>query len=228
MSLNSLDGSLTTGSGDAGFSRPRTRYCYAKLVAPRTAPEIFQTYFYLPNGTEVPFETVLAWKNFKAEPYVEIEDVFVSKAVRSLQLKLRECVVTPAPERAQTRFSVAFPDRVCRQIDEAAAASDGDTTVVANAPAAPPPLTVAPCSPSPEHAAKRQRLMPGVEGDHRDPDPEVAMPPASSTVQLSPYHADAADAVGVPMPPADDGTSPPTAEEESDDAEEDGDFVAPP
>lgn len=34
VSLNSLDGSLTTGSGDAGFSRPRTRYCYAKLVAP--------------------------------------------------------------------------------------------------------------------------------------------------------------------------------------------------
>ena len=42
-----------------------------------------------------------------------MEDVFVSKAVRSIQLKLRECLVIPPAERIQQRFSVCFPDRMC-------------------------------------------------------------------------------------------------------------------
>ena len=47
------------------------------------------------------------------QPYVEVEDIFVSKAVRSLQLKLRECLVIPPVERMQQRYSVCFPDRMC-------------------------------------------------------------------------------------------------------------------
>ena len=62
--------------------------------------------------------------NFQVQPFVEVEDVFVSKAVRSLQLKLRECLVIPPVERMQHRFSVCFPDRVCssRTVEE-----DGET-----------------------------------------------------------------------------------------------------
>lgn len=58
--------------------------------------------------------------NFQVQPFVEVEDVFVSKAVRSLQLKLRECLVIPPVERMQHRFSVCFPERVCssRTIEE--------------------------------------------------------------------------------------------------------------
>lgn len=33
--------------------------------------------------------------------------------MHSLQMKLRECIVIPPPERPSLRFSVAFPERVC-------------------------------------------------------------------------------------------------------------------
>ena len=231
-------GKGNSGAGDAGgFSRPRTRYCYAKLVAPRTAPEIFQTYFYLPNGTEVPFETVLGWKNFKAEPYVEIEDVFVSKAVRSLQLKLRECIVTPAPERAQTRFSVAFPDRVCRQIDEAAAAAEGEAAAAVVhsllPPAAAAPVAALPQPDEEERAAKRQRLIGShlaaaaadeqqLQEDTNDipiPVPAARTRPPSPLPQEPSDREEDADGVPVPVPHAGpvvtDGESDDSADEDN-------------
>ena len=60
------------------------------------------------------------------QPYVEVEDIFVSKAVRSLQLKLRECLVGPPVERLQHRYSVCFPDRICSAA--AAAAEESEDT----------------------------------------------------------------------------------------------------
>lgn len=71
------------------------------------------TYFWSPNGQRIPLQTVIGFKNFQAVPFVEVEDVFVSKAVRSMQLKLRECIVYPPSEQPQMRFSVCFPDQVC-------------------------------------------------------------------------------------------------------------------
>jgi hypothetical protein len=106
-------------------SRGATRYCNAKIV-PQTEKrvnQIFHTYFWTPNGQSVPLEVVAGYRNFRIKPFVEVEDVFVSKAVRSIQLKLRECVVIPPLDRVSTRFSVCFPDRLC----EHAAVSDGHT-----------------------------------------------------------------------------------------------------
>lgn len=96
-------------------SRGSTRYCYAKIV-PQTETkinQIFHTYFWTQDGKSLPLDVVLGFRNFRVVPFVEVEDVFVSKAVRSIQLKLRECVVIPAAERPSTRYSVCFPDRVC-------------------------------------------------------------------------------------------------------------------
>jgi hypothetical protein len=75
--------------------------------------QIFHTYFWTPNGQSVPLEVVAGYRNFRIKPFVEVEDVFVSKAVRSIQLKLRECIVIPPLDRVSTRFSVCFPDKVC-------------------------------------------------------------------------------------------------------------------
>ena len=68
-----------------------SRYCYVKLVPPDpNVKEIYHTYFSTPDGRRLAFQTVLAFRNFPAQPFVEIEEIFVSKAVRALQLKLRE------------------------------------------------------------------------------------------------------------------------------------------
>ena len=40
----------------------------------------------------MPLERVRQYRSFEIVPYVELEDVFVNKAVRSLQMKLRECL----------------------------------------------------------------------------------------------------------------------------------------
>lgn len=94
--------------------RSRSRYCYAKLVPPENnVHEMFHTYFWTPEGKSIPLAAVLGFRNFQAVPFVEVEDVFVSKAVRSMQLKLRECIVYPPAEQPSMRFSVCFPDRVC-------------------------------------------------------------------------------------------------------------------
>lgn len=94
------------------------RYCYSKIVSPDSnAPEIFHTYFWTPRGERIPLEVVEGYRNFQVVPYVEIEEVFVSKAVRSLQLKLRECIVYPPIERAMVRSSVCFPDKMCSHKD---------------------------------------------------------------------------------------------------------------
>ena len=96
-------------------SRGATRYCNAKIV-PQTEKRvnnIFHTYFWSPNGQSVPLDVVLGYRNFRIKPFVEVEEVFVSKAVRSIQLRLRECIVIPPLDRVSTRFSVCFPDRVC-------------------------------------------------------------------------------------------------------------------
>ena len=102
------------------------RYCYVKLVAPDpSVNEKYHTYFWTMDGQRLRFDAVTAFRNFQVQPYVEfrvpsaerilfkMEDIFVSKAVRSIQLKLRECLVIPPPERVQQRFSVCFPDRLC-------------------------------------------------------------------------------------------------------------------
>lgn len=120
--------SSAAGGGD-NSERARSRYLYTKLVSPETPnlPPIFHTYFYTRDGRPVPFETVLGWRNFHAEPLVEMEDVFVFKAVRSLQIKLRECLVTPPAERPNTRYSMCFPDQLCATGSERVTAEvDGD------------------------------------------------------------------------------------------------------
>jgi hypothetical protein len=90
------------------------RYCNVKVVAPAAnVPEMFQTFWWTPDGRPLTLERVRAWSNFRITPFVEIEDVFVNRAVRSIQLKLRECIVTPPAERVTVRTSLAFADRVC-------------------------------------------------------------------------------------------------------------------
>lgn len=127
---DSSTGGGNTGNGSAmgrnnnnGEERMRSRYCYVKLVAPEPhIPEVFHSYFWTPDGKSIPLKTIIEWRNFTATPYVEVEDVFVNKAMRSVQLKLRECVIIPPTERPSMRFSVCFPDRVCstakKTIDE--------------------------------------------------------------------------------------------------------------
>ena len=109
------DASLFRGAtGQPDDRPPPARYCYVKLVAPDPAVnEKYHSYFWTMDGQPIKFETLLGFRNFQVQPYVEVEDVFVSKAVRSLQLKLRECLVVPPAERIQHRFSVCFPERVC-------------------------------------------------------------------------------------------------------------------
>ena len=112
-------------------SRGATRYCNAKIV-PQTEKRvnnIFHTYFWSPNGQSVPLDVVLGYRNFRIKPFVEVEEVFVSKAVRSIQLRLRECIVIPPLDRVSTRFSVCFPDRVCST--DAAADATATATVAA-------------------------------------------------------------------------------------------------
>lgn len=97
--------------GTDGNSR---RYLYTKVVLPSSnAPEMFHTYFWTPDGQRLPYDVVQRYQNFQVVPFVEVEDVFVNKAMRSLQLKLRECIVYPPAERLNTRVSVCFPGRVC-------------------------------------------------------------------------------------------------------------------
>lgn len=109
-----------------GMARPvsddkHCRYCYCKIVAPDSnAPEIFHTYFWTPRGERIPLDVVENYRNFQVVPYVEVEEVFVSKAVRSLQLKLRECIVYPPIERAMVRSSVCFPEKMCSHKEEEA------------------------------------------------------------------------------------------------------------
>lgn len=90
------------------------RYLYTKVVLPSSnAPEMFHTFFWTPTGERLSFDAVSRFQNFQVVPVVEIEDIFVNKAVRSLQLKLRECIVYPPAERATVRRSLLFPDQVC-------------------------------------------------------------------------------------------------------------------
>lgn len=94
--------------------RPRGRYCYVKIVPPSpTVSELFLTYWWAPNGTPMSLDTVRRMQNFRVVPFVEMEDVYCNKALRSLQMKLRECIVIPPTERPTQRFSAAFPQRVC-------------------------------------------------------------------------------------------------------------------
>ena len=98
----------------------------------------------------MPLERIRQWRNFEVVPYVELEDVFVNKAVRSLQMKLRECLVIPPTERPTQRFSVIFPTQVCNREsllhDPAAADPPAPAAAVDDAPvaaAADPPAPAA-------------------------------------------------------------------------------------
>lgn len=125
-----------TNAPGGGSAPMPSRYCYVKLIAPDpNVNEVYHTYFWTTEGKRVPFDTVRMFRNFHVQPFVEVEDIFVSKAMRSLQLKLRECLVVPPVERMQYRPSVCFPDRVC--VPEAE-----DTDVyTSNAAASPPPVS---------------------------------------------------------------------------------------
>ena len=114
---------------DLWVARPATpgadgsmrRFCWPKIVMPTAnIPEKYHTYFWTPNGERIPIETVQRYQNFKVVPFVEVEDVFVNKAMRSLQLKLRECIVYPPAERLSVRTSVCFPGRLCTSNQAAA------------------------------------------------------------------------------------------------------------
>ena len=170
----------------------RGRYCYTKLVtADSNAPEKFHTYFWTPDGNRIPNDVVEGYRNFQIVPFVEVEDVFVSKAVRSMQLKLRECIVYPPAVQASTRFSVCFPDRVCSSssgaAEEAPPAPQEAPPAPQEAPEAPPapqeapPVPEGPESPSSSVAAvgKRSRSPsptdeegPAAKRAHRESSPE--------------------------------------------------------
>jgi hypothetical protein len=144
-----------------GEDRVPSRYCYVKLVAPDpNVNEVYHTYFWTRDGKRIPFETVLAYRNFHVEPFVEIEDVFVSKAVRSLQMKLRECIVYPPAERMQQRFSVCFPERLCtkEEEDEQLVVAPGPAAAAAAAACTEECVLVAPSDAPEEPQAKRARV----------------------------------------------------------------------
>jgi hypothetical protein len=130
---------------------PRSRYCYVKLVPPTpTVNEMFLTYLWTPNGRPLGLDAVRRLQKFRVVPFVELEDVFVNKAMRSLQMKLRECIIFPPPERPTHRLSAAFPNRVCtRDAAEGICNDDDDqphrsvvTTPGDDVVVAPPPPTL--------------------------------------------------------------------------------------
>lgn len=167
---------VETGSG----ARPRARYCYVKLVSPHgNAPEIFHSYFYTPAGKPIPFNTVVAWQNFHAEPFVEVEEVFVSKAVKCLQMKLRECIVTPPMERAQRRFSVAFPEVVCKSTEEPSPDEEEEVPVEKEEE---PPAKRVQLSDTTKEALRR--CMDAADDDEEEEDRNVE--DGSSTVAVAP------------------------------------------
>ena len=194
----------STASGQTASSAApaslASRYCYVKLVPPDPAVnEIYHTYFWTLDGRRIPFEAVVAFRNFHVQPFVEMEDIFVSKAVRSLQLKLRECIVIPPAERMQSRFSVCFPERVCKREEE-----DEVVVPVADEPLGgkrPPGGMVAvteeePPAKRPHHATVAVTAAPS---------PPPPPPPSASP---------AVDPEAVPEDDDDDGDAPPPAEAE--------------
>ena len=102
--------------GSIFLSRPveegRARYCYPKLVPPTTStPTVYHTVFFKPDSSIISFDEVVAWnRGFTIEPCIEMEELFVSKTVKSLQLRVRECIVYPPETQGYTRYSVVFPD----------------------------------------------------------------------------------------------------------------------
>lgn len=165
---NRATGSTAQRSGE---DRPSpARYCYVKLVAPDPAvSEKYHTFFWTVDGRALKFDTVLGFRNFQAQPFVEVEDIFVSKAVRSIQLKLRECLVVPPAERMQQRYSVCFPDRVCSNAE-----TEEEPVVVQHNPPAPivdDAIVIEP-------PAKRMRV---VEEDAVEDEPEVCPQPEPSS-----------------------------------------------
>ena len=65
---------------------------------------VFHTFFWTPDGAPLPFERLQHFQHYQVEPFVELEDIFINKAVRTLQLKLRECIVYPPAERLDQAF----------------------------------------------------------------------------------------------------------------------------
>ena len=186
---NRAAGSTAPRSGE---DRPSpARYCYVKLVAPDPAvSEKYHTFFWTMDGRPLKFDTVLGFRNFQAQPFVEVEDIFVSKAVRSIQLKLRECLVIPPAERMQQRYSVCFPDRVCSNAEteeETVAPPEPKHTVAADAAAIEPPAkrmrvaeeeTVAPKHTVADAAIEHMRV---VEEAAVEDEPEVCPQPEPSS-----------------------------------------------
>ena len=58
------------------------RYCYVKLIQPDpNVNERYYTYFWTMDGKPLKFDAVVGFRNFQVQPFVEMEEVFVSKAV---------------------------------------------------------------------------------------------------------------------------------------------------
>lgn len=91
---------------------------YGKIVSPDGAPNIPEpllTWFWTPDGTPLTLDQVRQFRSFDVEMYVELDTVFASKSVRSVQLKVREVVVWPPAVRPTQRYSVVFQNQVCQR-----------------------------------------------------------------------------------------------------------------
>ena len=112
-------------------------------------------------------------------PFVEVEDIFVNKALRSVQLKLRECIVYPPAERLSIRHSVCFPNKVCSNDpanQDRVPLSEADP-----APAQPPVETDDDTEPPSANSAKRAATPPETQEDESATKYRcVEVPPAES------------------------------------------------
>lgn len=76
----------------------RARYCNVKIVPAKEGDyynSLFRTVLAWPNGNEVDMADL--YSGFHIVPFVEPEEIFLSPSTRSIQLKLREGVVTRPP-----------------------------------------------------------------------------------------------------------------------------------
>lgn len=115
--MGATEAAMAADMLDVHISRPlaedqKTRYVYTKLVPPAgNVPVCYHTVFWSPEGKRVPFNQVLeAGGALTIEPLVEIEELFASKSVRSLQLRTRECIVHLRENKVNTRQSLCFPE----------------------------------------------------------------------------------------------------------------------
>lgn len=160
--------------GNDGQTR---RYCYPKVVLPGpNVPESFHTWFWTPNGEPIPLTTLHKYQNFFIVPFVEVDEVFVNKGIRSIQLRMRECIVYPPTERSLTRTSVCFPGRIIKMNEDGTdmvsvnlEIGSTDNNTRANHAASPSPFGASE-SPQPQQS-KRSDLSSHFIEDEEEDDP---------------------------------------------------------